>query len=208
MYLLSPLRITAQCLLIVVLAGCDSDVDSNAPLSDTPPASVENDAATASQTKSDSENTNTAETMNATCNLIAIGNSGVEGTIEFVQNGDNIKITGEVRGLQPGKHGFHVHEKGDLSDTQTGKSAGGHFNPTDQPHGKPSDEQRHVGDLGNIEAGENGVAKIEMTDDVITLSGPNSIIGRSLMIHDGEDQFTQPTGDAGGRVAFGKIERK
>lgn len=147
-----------------------------------------------------------AETKTATCELVSIGDSGVKGTIKLVQTGDTVKITGKVTGLTPGLHGFHVHEKGDLSDTKTGASAGGHFNPTNQPHGKPTDKKRHVGDLGNIEADKDGVANIDMQDKVISLSGENSIVGKALLIHEGEDKFTQPVGDAGGRVAFGKIE--
>ncbi len=111
-----------------------------------------------------------------------------------------------MSGLAPGQHGFHVHESGDLSDTATGKSTGGHFNPTEHEHGKPSDSDRHVGDLGNIEADQTGVANIDVIDTVISLSGPNSIVGRGLVIHAQADQFTQPSGDAGDRVAIGVIE--
>ncbi|MFG0288827.1 MAG: superoxide dismutase family protein [Rhodopirellula sp. JB044] len=213
MKFLSPLRFTAQLLLIVFLAGCDDNIDANSPLADTEPSTTQNvDVANAPPNTLENENATDEATQNtqpiiASTTLVAIGDNDVEGTIEFVQRGDTVKVTGEVRGLSPGKHGFHVHEKGDLSDTETGKSAGGHFNPTHQEHGKPGEEKRHVGDLGNIEANEDGVAKIDITDEVISLDGPNSIIGRSVMIHEGEDQFTQPTGDAGGRVAFGKIEK-
>lgn len=152
------------------------------------------------------EGANTEEVMTATCTLEPIGESGVEGSLNFKQDGETVMITGTITGLEPGKHGFHVHESGDLSDKQAGKSAGGHFNPMDKPHGKPSDEQRHIGDLGNIEANEEGVAEVDMEDTVISLNGPHTIVGRSIVVHEGADQFTQPTGDAGGRVAFGVIE--
>ncbi len=148
------------------------------------------------------------ETYVAVCRLEPIGDSGVEGTVNFSQKGDKVTVTGEVKGLEPGKHGFHVHEKGDLSDKETGKSAGGHYNPTDQKHGKPSDAERHVGDLGNITANDEGVAKIDIQDKVISLHGDHSIIGKSIVVHVGEDKFTQPTGDAGARAAFGVIEKK
>ncbi|WP_246112785.1 superoxide dismutase family protein [Allorhodopirellula solitaria] len=148
----------------------------------------------------------TDDNQAAVCKLEPIGDSKVKGTIHFEQEGDKVTLTGEVSGLKPGKHGFHVHEKGDLSDKETGKSAGGHFNPTGQKHGKPSDAERHVGDLGNVTANDDGVATLDITDTVISLNGEHSIIGKSLMIHEGEDVFTQPTGDAGGRVAFGLIE--
>lgn len=189
--------------LAVVLAGC-SNVDN--------PLTSENEAA-------DSETTSTVASKDshtddddaviaehaAKCNLVAIGGSNVSGAIHFEQEGDRVHVYGEIRGLEPGKHGFHVHEKGDLSDKETGKSAGGHFSPEGHDHGKPSDEMRHVGDLGNIEANEDGLAVIDMWDDVIALTGDHSILERSIVVHAKEDTFGQPTGDAGARVAFGKI---
>jgi len=150
--------------------------------------------------------TNATKTQ-AKCELVAIGDSQVKGAITFHQEDGVVTIRGEVTGLTPGKHGFHVNEKGDLSDQESGKSAGERFNPTDQAHGKMADKKRHVGDLGNIEANEDGTATIEIEDSVISLVGEHSIIGRALVIHADADKFTQPSGDAGGRVAFGKIEK-
>jgi Cu-Zn family superoxide dismutase len=142
----------------------------------------------------------------AVCVLVPVGDSGVQGVIEFErQGGGKIKITGEVSGLEPGKHGFHVHQYGDLTDLSEGKSAGDHFAGDSSHHGAPDADQRHVGDLGNIEANGQGVAQIDMTDDVIALSGPNSILGRALVVHADPDDFSQPSGGAGGRVAFGVI---
>ncbi len=157
-------------------------------------------------TEVDTDLAPTENTMKAMCELVPIGDSKVKGSISFTQVGDLVTIRGEVTGLAPGMHGFHVHEKGDLSDRETGKSAGGHFNPTDQPHGKMADQKRHVGDLGNIEADAEGVALINKEDSVISLTGDHSIMGLAIVIHADADDFTQPTGDAGSRVAFGKIE--
>jgi Cu-Zn family superoxide dismutase len=139
--------------------------------------------------------------------LAPVGDSGVSGTIRFADRGDRVEISGTVKGLTPGDHGFHVHQFGDLSDAERGEGefAGGHFNPTDMPHGRPEESQRHVGDLGNITADESGTATFEKSDGVIKLSGPHSIIGRSIVVHAKADKFTQPTGDAGGRVAVGVI---
>jgi len=134
-----------------------------------------------------------------------IGDSGVTGTITFVKVADGIKITADIQGLTPGEHGFHIHQYGDCS-APDGTSAGGHFNPDNKPHGAPSDQERHVGDLGNIKADDSSTAHYERTDSEITFSGPHSIIGRGLIIHAGQDDLTtQPTGDAGGRVACGVI---
>jgi superoxide dismutase, Cu-Zn family len=131
--------------------------------------------------------------------------SKVEGTVTFTKSGDEMKVVADVTGLTPGKHGFHIHEFGDCSSPD-GKSAGGHFNPTKAPHAGHDVEQRHVGDLGNIEADSSGKAHLELTDKMMTLSGENSILGRGLIVHEKADDLkTQPTGDAGGRLACGVI---
>lgn len=213
MTMFSATPILTAAVVAFALVGCDRPAEHTAPgdtaaVEATPaePTTPPTTSMPAATTKADAANSKSADTKTAKCDLVAIGGSGVKGTVTFVQTGNVVKITGKVSGLTPGLHGFHVHEKGDLSDTETGMSAGGHFNPTDQPHGRPSDAKRHVGDLGNIEADKDGVATINMEDKVISLTGENSIVGRALVIHEGEDKFTQPVGDAGGRVAFGKIE--
>jgi superoxide dismutase, Cu-Zn family len=141
----------------------------------------------------------------AVCTLIPVGRSGVSGIIFFSQRGDRVHIAGKIRGLTPGKHGFHVHEFGDISDEAKGESAGGHFNPHHEHHGAPDARTRHVGDLGNVIANGEGVAIIEESDSLIRLEGPDSIIGRSVVVHEKPDVFIQPTGGAGGRVAVGVI---
>ncbi len=185
--------------------GCEKSPDSAAV---NPANSETTSQSPIAGTASDDVEDTTGQSDVAICRLEQIGGSGVTGTVNFTQLGDKVTVTGEVKGLKPGKHGFHVHESGDLSDKETGKSAGGHFNPTGQKHGKPTDAERHLGDLGNITADDQGVAKIEITDNVISLRGPNSIVGKSIVVHVGDDKFTQPTGDAGARAAFGLIEKK
>ncbi|GFR10820.1 superoxide dismutase [Trichonephila clavata] len=116
-----------------------------------------------------------------------------------------VSITGQISGLGAGLHGFHVHQYGDLS--QGCASAGGHFNPFGKNHGAPSDEERHIGDLGNIEAGQNGVANINIVDHQLRLCGPLSIVGRAIVIHANQDDLGRGgneeslrTGNAGARV--------
>jgi Cu-Zn family superoxide dismutase len=131
--------------------------------------------------------------------------SKVEGTVTFTRIGDEMKVVADISGLTPGKHGFHIHEFGDCSSPD-GNSAGGHFNPTKSPHAGHNAEPRHVGDLGNIEADTSGKAHLELTDKMMTMVGENSIIGRGLIVHEKVDDLkTQPTGNAGGRVACGVI---
>lgn len=131
--------------------------------------------------------------------------SKVQGTVTFTKTGDAIKIVADFTGLTPGKHGFHIHEFGDCS-APDGTAAGGHFNPTNNPHAGHDAEARHAGDLGNIEADASGKARLELTDKMMTMSGEKSIIGRGFIVHEKADDLkSQPTGDAGGRVACGVI---
>ncbi len=137
--------------------------------------------------------------------LLPTEGSKVGGTITFTKTDGGIHVEGQVTGLTEGKHGFHIHEFGDTTSTD-GKSAGGHFNPTGEKHGGPTAEHRHEGDFGNIEAGSDGVAKVNFTDKHLTFEGDKSILGRGVVIHaKADDLTTQPTGDAGGRVAVGVI---
>jgi len=131
--------------------------------------------------------------------------NAVQGIVTFTKVEGGIKIVADIEGLTPGKHGFHIHQFGDCSRPD-GKSAGGHFNPDGNPHAGPDAAKRHVGDLGNLEAGEDGKAHYERVDTVISFSGAHNIIGRGVIIHAGEDDLTsQPTGAAGARVACGVI---
>jgi Cu-Zn family superoxide dismutase len=110
-----------------------------------------------------------------------------------------------IEGLTPGEHGAHVHEFGDCSSPD-GTSAGGHFNPFDQPHGGRDSAHRHVGDLGNVTAADSGVADADFADSVIALQGEASIIGRGMIVHAGRDDLTsQPSGAAGARIACGVV---
>lgn len=132
--------------------------------------------------------------------------NNVHGNVTFTAIPEGgIKVVANIDGLTPGKHGFHVHEFGDCS-APDGSSAGGHFNPKKLPHGAPDAHERHAGDLGNIVADEKGHVHFERIDKVIALSGENNIIGRSIIVHEKEDDFSQPVGNAGGRLACGVIE--
>ncbi len=131
--------------------------------------------------------------------------SKVHGVVNFKKEAGGVRITANIEGLSPGPHGFHIHEFGNCTSPDA-NSAGGHFNPTDMPHAGPKAERRHVGDLGNIEADKNGVARLEVTDSVIKLKGPESIVGRAVVVHaQGDDYKSQPTGGAGARAACGVI---
>ncbi|KAJ8470416.1 hypothetical protein OPV22_024759 [Ensete ventricosum] len=144
--------------------------------------------------------------------VAVLGSSeSVKGTVYFAQEGDGpTTVTGTISGLKAGLHGFHVHA---LGDTTNGcMSTGPHFNPAGKEHGAPDDADRHAGDLGNVTAGEDGTVTFSITDGQIPLSGPNSIIGRAVVVHADPDDLgkgghdlSKTTGNAGGRIACGII---
>ena len=137
--------------------------------------------------------------------ILPLHDSGVRGTVTFIQEGNGVRVVAEITGLSPGKHGFHIHEFGD-GTTADGLALGGHFNPGNTMHGGPEDQERHVGDLGNLEADKSGRAKYNRLDTRIALHGRNSIIGRSVVIKEKVDDYkTQPGGGAGQRIAYGII---
>lgn len=141
----------------------------------------------------------------AYANLKPTEGNNVTGTVEFIELEEGVKVIGRVQGLQQGEHGFHIHEFGDCS-APDGTSAGGHYNPGNEPHGGPDDVPRHAGDLGNITADKDGNGDYERIDYIIKLQGPDSIIGKSVIVHMNNDDFiSQPTGNAGARVACGVI---
>ncbi|NP_001274724.1 uncharacterized protein LOC100200684 [Hydra vulgaris] len=136
----------------------------------------------------------------------------VKGTIKFEDIGDGkTHVSGKITGLQPpGKHGFHIHQFGDYSGGCM--STGPHFNPFNKEHGGPEDENRHAGDLGNIVSDDYGNADVNIEDSQIPLDGPNSIIGRALVVHQNEDDLglgghkdSKTTGNAGARLSCGVI---
>ena len=133
--------------------------------------------------------------------------SKVSGTVTFLQQGENVLVQAKFSNLPPGKHGFHIHEKGSCEDQ--GKAAGGHFNPMGTPHGfLPQDgmEKAHSGDLGNTLADEKGDAAIMMLLPGVTLQGGmHDVAGLAVIVHEKEDDFGQPTGNAGGRIGCGII---
>jgi Cu-Zn family superoxide dismutase len=146
--------------------------------------------------------------LKAVAVLYPSSGSKVSGTVTFTEVADGVQVRAEITGLTPGNHGFHVHEFGDCSAADA-SSAGGHFNPTHNPHAGPDAPERHVGDMGNVEADASGKATLEYVDHQISLtSDQRSGIGRSVVVHaKADDLKSQPAGDSGARVACGVIGR-
>ena len=128
------------------------------------------------------------------------------GTVEFQQRGSSVRVIASVTGLAPNQeHGFHVHEKGDCSSGD-GMSTGGHFNPDNMPHG-PQSGPHHAGDMPSLRADASGNAKATFDLAGVTIvAGARSLAGRGLIVHkDPDDYSTQPTGNAGARLACAVI---
>jgi len=137
--------------------------------------------------------------------------NNTSGIVTFTQYDCGVLIEANVTGLPQGQvelfnnHGFHIHTFGNCS-TADSAAAGGHYDPTNQPHGCPNNPHRHVGDMGNLVSDEFGNANYSAFNELISLNGPNSVIGRSVIVHrDRDNCVTQPTGDSGPRVACGVI---
>jgi Cu-Zn family superoxide dismutase len=128
------------------------------------------------------------------------------GVVHFYQQGDTLKIVADLSGLTPNqKHGFHIHELGDVS-APDGTATGGHYNPENHEHALPVTAMRHAGDLGNLQADADGKAHLEITVANLTIAGlRNPVIGRGVIVHAKADDGGQPTGNAGGRIGQGVI---
>ncbi|GET21020.1 superoxide dismutase [Cu-Zn] [Prolixibacter denitrificans] len=151
------------------------------------------------------EKSATPEVTKAVCVLQPTEGNHVTGTVTFTKVDGGVQVVADLEGLAPGKHGFHVHQYGDISAAD-GTSTGGHFNPENVNHGGPDADVRHVGDLGNIVAAADSTGHYQRIDKMVKLNGPHSVIGRAIIVHAGEDDLTsQPTGAAGSRVAEGVI---
>jgi len=134
--------------------------------------------------------------------------SHVTGKAAFHESNGKVTLDVTLEGAEPGQHAVHLHEKGDCS-APDGASAGGHWNPTHEDHGKWGTAPFHHGDIGVVEVGADGKGKLELTTDLWTIGGApeTDVIGKAVIVHAKTDDFTtQPTGNAGGRVACGVVE--
>ena len=149
------------------------------------------------------------EPLRATAQLEPTKGNKTFGEATFEQLDGKVHVVVYVQGLKPGQeHGLHIHEAGDCSSGD-GMSAKGHFNPFGKPHAHHGAAERHAGDLPSLKAGKDGRAKVDAMLDVITVAaGPASVVGRGVIVHADPDDFrTQPTGNAGARIACGVIRQ-
>jgi Cu-Zn family superoxide dismutase len=150
-----------------------------------------------------------AKDAKAVAELESRSGSTVTGKVTFTQHGGKVSMKVVVNGLTPGNHAIHLHDKGDCSAPDA-TSAGGHWNPSSEDHGKWAHAPFHHGDIGNLVADAKGKAELHMESDLWTLGDgkPSDVIGHAVIVHAKEDDFTtQPTGNAGGRVTCGVITK-
>ena len=186
-------------------AASASDKSKSDSSSDSNKSSSANDASqAASQNKGAREATATIEPSKAP------GQDKVRGIVHFMAApAGGLKVHAQISGLEPNsKHGFHIHEKADLSAPDLA-SAGGHFNPTMHKHGGPEGKERHGGDLGNLEADADGKANYEATIPGLTIDDPKTgVVGHSVIVHEKADDLkTDPSGNSGARIAGGIIKK-
>ncbi|MDR7371402.1 superoxide dismutase family protein [Flavobacterium aquidurense] len=152
--------------------------------------------------------TKSSDAKTLTVNLEPKSNSTVSGTATFTEKNGKVTFVAKVAGLQPGVHAIHIHEKSDCTAAD-GSSAGGHWNPTFKKHGKWGSAEYHKGDIGNFTADAKGNGTITLTTDEWCIGcgdATKDVLGKGLIVHQGTDDFTtQPTGNAGGRVACAGI---
>ncbi|MBB5208409.1 superoxide dismutase family protein [Chiayiivirga flava] len=212
--------------LALSAAGCDRQTPAEPPAPTAAPAPAATPAAPAPGTPAATTPAATPATTPATT-LAPAGTAGAmpqarvelkptqnqtaSGGLVLESDGKTpgVRLHGTIEGLTPNStHGFHIHENGDCS-APDGSSAGGHFNPDGKSHGDPASEEHHVGDIFAVTADANGVGQVDARADRATLSdgAPTDVLGKAVIVHEKADDYkTQPTGDAGGRIACGVIQ--
>ena len=201
----NPLSLAITALLLAACSGGQPPAST-----DQPPAMAQTPAGPAAEHDTDEGHEHTGEEQVAIARLQPTAGNQVSGELMIRRLGDRLQVTGNVSGLKAGaEHGFHIHEKGDCS-APDGSSAGGHFNPGSSEHGSISTAMHHGGDMPNITANAEGVATIDapVSSNVNIGKGDGfDIIGRGLIVHaDADDYKTQPTGNAGARLACAVIK--
>ncbi|ADI38584.1 Superoxide dismutase [Cu-Zn] [Waddlia chondrophila 2032/99] len=190
--------------LSLILASCSKDQEKKEENASTSAQAFEVIAVDHVQEDDNDEDEN-GQVSKAFAVVQAKSGSEVVGAVDFIAVDNGIRIIANIGGLEPGKHGFHIHEHGDCS-AHDASSAGGHFNPFNKKHGGPQSAERHEGDLGNLEADEYGFAYYDEVIEGLKLNGEHSIIGKSIVVHEGEDDLeTDPSGNSGARIGCGEI---
>lgn len=195
------------CMALLLITGCKEEKkDTEMMTEDSEMMTEESNSGDMS-----SDNGDMAIAKSITINLNSKSGSNVSGTVTFTEDGnDDVNMIAKITGLKPGVHAIHIHETADCT-SDDGKSSGGHWNPTGQPHGKWSAEDGafHKGDIGNFVALENGEGTVNFHTELWCIGCEDetkNILGKAIIVHEGQDDFvSQPSGDAGKRVSCAGI---
>ncbi|MCH8275671.1 MAG: superoxide dismutase family protein [Armatimonadetes bacterium] len=185
------LTFLAGALLALGVSGCSNQGEQQAPAEPTQRTPAEQPS----------------QPRQAVARIDSKSGSSMFGSASFRQEGDTVLFRVTISGAEPGLHAVHIHEFGDCS-AEDGSSAGGHWNPTGDEHGRWGEPRHHLGDIGNIEVGEDGEGSLELATDVwsVGTGDENDVIGKSIVVHGGADDFvSQPSGAAGARIGCGAI---
>lgn len=198
---MKTIKLTAMGLLIVASYNCKE-------------VKKEADKATDTMEEAADDMTEAAKEVTEEVNTIKFlmapkSDSNVKGTVTFTETGGQVNMVAMLSGLSAGEHAIHIHDKADCSSAD-GKSTGGHWNPTNTPHGKwGADEGYHKGDIGNFTADADGLATVEFSTEEWCIGCDDetkNILGKGVIVHQGVDDFTsQPSGAAGARVSCAGI---
>lgn len=192
---------------MMAVAACSPSSPPAVPADDAAATSTVGDAAVAPMMSAAADNASADATV-ASVMLKPTKGHAATGTMTLQAEADGVRITGQLSGLKPGsEHGFHIHETGDCSAPDA-TSAGGHFNPADQAHGSMATAPHHAGDMPNQRANTQGVADVDVLVHDISLNpaSDQNVVGRALIVHEQPDDYkSQPSGDAGPRIACGVI---
>jgi Cu-Zn family superoxide dismutase len=194
---------------LLAVAACGGGAPApETPAGEPPPASATTSQPAPGEAAPETAPAAAAEDGPIEVQILAKSGSTLTGTAKFEDTPEGVKVTVRLGNAPSGLKGAHIHEKGDCS-SDDGKSAGDHFNPGGHDHGRPPDEKRHLGDLGNIGVDTNGLGLLEIVVAGANLKAgdPNSFLGRAIIIHGKKDDGSQPAGNAGERIGCGVIKR-
>jgi Cu-Zn family superoxide dismutase len=201
---MKKIAISLTALILIAFISCKDEKKESDEKMET--AAEQNDAKVVTETKQASQS---SEPIKVNVILESKSGSHVQGEAFMIESQGKVTFLANIKGLNPGTHAIHLHEKADCS-SDDGKSSGGHWNPTHEAHGKWGDEGGfHKGDIGNFEVGEDGYGTIKMQTDLWCIGcgdETKDVLGKAIIVHEGTDDYTsQPSGAAGTRVSCGGI---
>jgi Cu-Zn family superoxide dismutase len=201
--------------LCFLLASCSGNETRSVDQENTNERSVDNTVGanvtsdtTNGMTMADGNGAMMAAGKTAEATISSASGSGLTGRAVFTETGGAVRVVITVENATPGTHAVHLHQNGDCSKPDA-TSAGAHWSPDNKPHGKRGEGQHHAGDMPNMEVGQDGKGKLELTVNEWKIGGSDekaNIINKAIIVHAKADDYkTQPSGNAGDRIGCGVV---